>query len=163
MSGPELPPARSSMVQRLWASFRLLASEGPALGGQPADLLGLEVCLQRGITYATPAAGSGGGEKFMTMVLGESPRSPAPPAPETGLPGRKTPVSLPSRCLLPLSQGVSAAEQRADPAPRALRERGGQGCSRYLCVPGPYTHTAPRDAEKLPLQFKPCGLIQLLQ
>lgn len=70
-------PAWPTMVQRLWVS--------PLLQHRKAQLLlvnlltfGLEVCLAAGITYVPPLLLEVGvEEKFMTMVLGESPHPPA--------------------------------------------------------------------------------------
>ena len=70
----------------------------------------------------------------------------------------------PRRCLLPLNQGVGAAEQRADPALRGFKGKRRTGpFPGYLCVPGPYRRTAPGDVEKLPFAVQTCGLTQLLQ
>lgn len=138
------PPAQSSMVQRLWAS-RLLRHRKAQLLLVNLLTFGLEVCLAAGITYVPPLLLEVGvEEKFMTMVLGESPRPQPLLLQRQASRGRKTPVSLPRRCLLPLSQGVSAAEQRADPAPRGSERKRRTGLfPGYLCVPGPYTHMAP--------------------
>lgn len=61
------------MVQRLWAS-RLLRHRKAQLLLVNLLTFGLEVCLAAGITYVPPLLLEVGvEEKFMTMVLGESP------------------------------------------------------------------------------------------
>lgn len=61
------------MVQRLWPS-RLLRHRKAQLLLVNLLTFGLEVCLAAGITYVPPLLLEGGvEEKFMTMVLGESP------------------------------------------------------------------------------------------
>ena len=103
------------------------------------------MCLAAGITYVPPLLLEVGvEEKFMTMVLGESPHPLPLLLQRQASQERKAPAPLPRRCLLPLSQGVSAAEQRADPAPRGSERKRRTGpFPGYLCVPGPYTCTAP--------------------
>lgn len=65
------------MVQRLWVS-RLLRHRKSQLLLVNLLTFGLEVCLAAGITYVPPLLLEVGvEEKFMTMVLGESPRPPA--------------------------------------------------------------------------------------
>lgn len=67
------PPSWSGMVQRLWAS-RLLRHRKAQLLLVNLLTFGLEVCLAAGITYVPPLLLEVGvEEKFMTMVLGESP------------------------------------------------------------------------------------------
>ena len=61
------------MVQRLWAG-RLLRHRKAQLLLVNLLTFGLEVCLAAGITYVPPLLLEVGvEEKFMTMVLGESP------------------------------------------------------------------------------------------
>ena len=101
------------MVQRLWAS-RLLRHRKAQLLLVNLLTFGLEVCLAAGTTYVPPLLLEVGvEEKFMTMVLGESPRPLPLLLQRQASWGRKAPAPLPRRCLLPLSLGVSAAEQRA--------------------------------------------------
>lgn len=65
------------MVLRLWVS-RLLRHQKAQLLLVNLLTFGLEVCLAAGITYAPPLLLEVGvEEKFMTMVLGESPVPPA--------------------------------------------------------------------------------------
>lgn len=65
------------MVQRLWVS-RLLRHRKSQLLLVNLLTFGLEVCLAAGITYVPPLLLEVGvEEKFMTMVLGESPQPPA--------------------------------------------------------------------------------------
>lgn len=69
-------PAWPTMVQRLWAS-RLLRHRKAQLLLVNLLTFGLEVCLAAGITYVPPLLLEVGvEEKFMTMVLGESPHLP---------------------------------------------------------------------------------------
>lgn len=66
-----------TMVQRLWGS-RLLRHRKAQLLLVNLLTFGLEVCLAAGITYAPPLLLEVGvEEKFMTMVLGESPGAPS--------------------------------------------------------------------------------------
>lgn len=150
------PPARSSMVQRLWAS-RLLRHRKAQLLLVNLLTFGLEVCLAAGITYVPPLLLEVGvEEKFMTMVLGESPRPQPLLLQRQASRGRKTPVSLPSRCLLPLSRGSALLSRGLTPHQGAPRERGGQGCSLVTSVSQAPTHIRPPETRRnCPLQFKP--------
>lgn len=65
------------MAQRLWVS-RLLRHRKAQLLLVNLLTFGLEVCLAAGITYVPPLLLEVGvEEKFMTMVLGESPHPPS--------------------------------------------------------------------------------------
>ena len=70
-------PTWPVMVQRLWVS-RLLRHRKAQLLLVNLLTFGLEVCLAAGITYVPPLLLEVGvEEKFMTMVLGESPHPPS--------------------------------------------------------------------------------------
>lgn len=89
-------PSKAETELDAWRSPASPAWSREAVG-KPCDMLapaastltfGLEVCLAAGITYVPPLLLEVGvEEKFMTMVLGESPRSSAPPAQEDRPPG----------------------------------------------------------------------------
>lgn len=149
------------MVQRLWVG-RLLRHRKAQLLLVNLLTFGLEVCLAAGITYVPPLLLEVGvEEKFMTMVLGESPHPPAlvlrdmPPRKQGGGVSAQRAAWKGGCCLLPLSQWVSVAGERGDPGLRGTQEEEKSAGAFPAHLPvSPHTMPGPKEAlEKLFLTF----------